>query len=69
MNKKHIIMILLGLMASLAFAQNYRTRIMDFENPGSRRIRKTEEASHWYYRSLPEKSMTLKTEEDRKSVV
>ncbi|MDY0299806.1 MAG: hypothetical protein RBQ66_08295 [Candidatus Cloacimonadaceae bacterium] len=63
MNKKHIIMILLGLVASLAFAQNYRTRIMDFENPGSRRIRKTEEASHWYYRSLPEKSMTLKTED------
>ena len=37
MNKKHIIMILFGLIASLSFAQNYRTRIMDFENPGDRK--------------------------------
>ncbi len=63
MNKKNIIAILLCLVASLSFAQNYRTRIMDFENPGSRRIRKTEAGNHWYYRSLPEKSMTLKTED------
>lgn len=63
MNKKYITLILLSLIASLSFAQEYRTRIMDFENPGNRRLRKTEETKHWYYRSLPEKSMTLKTED------
>lgn len=62
MNKKHIIVGLLSLIVSLSFAQSFRTRIMDFENPGSRRIRKTETVNQWYYRSLPEKSMTLKTE-------
>jgi len=56
-------MILLSLIASLTFAQEYRTRIMDFENPGNRRIRKIEGTNHWYYRSLPEQSMTLKTED------
>lgn len=35
---------------------------MDFENPGSRRIRKAETGNQWYYRSLPEKTMTLKTD-------
>ncbi len=55
-------MILLCLMAFGAFAQNYKTRIMDFENPGSRRIRQTDSGNHWYYRSLPEKTMTLNTE-------
>lgn len=57
---------LLSLIASLAFAQAYRTRIMDLENPGNRRIRKTESGNQWYYRSLPEKSMTLKTEDVRR---
>ena len=55
-------MILLCLIAFGAFAQNYKTRIMDFENPGSRRIRQTDSGNHWYYRSLPEKTMTLNTE-------
>jgi hypothetical protein len=59
MIKKTSILILFCLIAIAAFAQNYRTRIMDFENPGSRRIRKTENGNHWYYRSLPEKTMTL----------
>lgn len=62
MTKKTSILILFCLIAIAAFGQNYRTRIMDFENPGSRRIRKSENGNHWYYRSLPEKAMTLNTE-------
>jgi hypothetical protein len=63
MTKRIILLALASLMAVAAFAQNYRTRIMDFENPGSRRIRRMEGSNHWYYRSLPEKTMTLKTED------
>jgi len=62
MTKKISFLILFCLMALTAFGQNYRTRIMDFENPGSRRIRNFEDAKHWFYRSLPEKTMTLRTE-------
>jgi hypothetical protein len=62
MNKKYIILTLLCLLTGLIMGQNYRTRIMDFENPGNRRIRRMEGTNHWYYRSLPEQSMTLKTE-------
>ncbi len=62
MQKKHTILIILVLMAFSAFAQTIRYRLMNFENPGSRRILKTEEVNHWYYRSLPEKAMTLSVE-------
>ncbi len=63
MNKKNFILILICLLAGLAYASEYRSRIMDFENPGNRRIRRMEETNHWYYRSLPEQPMTLKTED------
>lgn len=62
MTKKTSFLILFCLMALSAFGQNYRTRIMDFENPGSRRIRRFEDSNHWFFRSLPERSMTLKTD-------
>lgn len=62
MIKKYIILTLLCLCSGLIMGQEYRTRIMDFENPGNRRIRKMEGTNHWYYRSLPEQSMLLKTE-------
>ncbi|MCB5259533.1 MAG: hypothetical protein PHY41_01675 [Candidatus Cloacimonetes bacterium] len=62
MKKRISIIIMICLMASAVLAQNYRTRIMDFENPGSRRIRRMEGTNHWYYRSLPEKTMILNTE-------
>lgn len=32
---------------------------MSFDNPGARRILKTETENNWYYRSLPEKAMVL----------
>lgn len=63
MKKQYIMMILICLMGSIALAQDYRTSILDFENPGSRRIRRFEDANHWFYRSLPEKSMSIKTED------
>nr|MDK2851407.1 hypothetical protein [Candidatus Cloacimonadota bacterium] len=62
MKKQYIIMVLICLLGSIALAQDYRTSIMDFENPGSRRIRQIGDARHWFYRSLPEKTMTIKTE-------
>lgn len=62
MIKRLYAVLLLCLMAFGAHAQEYRTRIMDFENPGSRRIHLVGESKHWYYRSKPEKSMKLNTE-------
>ncbi|HOZ01226.1 MAG TPA: hypothetical protein PLG20_05385 [Candidatus Syntrophosphaera sp.] len=35
------------------------TKALNFENPGNRRLLKTEAGNYYYYRSLPEKSMTL----------
>lgn len=35
---------------------------MSFENPGNRRILKTNTQKHWYYRSLPEKTLKLNVE-------
>ncbi|MCB5234330.1 MAG: hypothetical protein LHW60_03680 [Candidatus Cloacimonetes bacterium] len=62
MTKRLYVVLLFCLMAFGSYAQEYRTRIMEFENPGSRRIHNVGDAKHWYYRSKPEKSMTLKTE-------
>lgn len=62
MKKQILILSIILMMAGSALAQTVRTRIMNFENPGNRRILKTEEVNHWYYRSLPEKSMTLNVE-------
>lgn len=62
MNKKIIILMTLLLMAGIALGQTVRTRIMNFENPGNRRILKTEAVNQWYYRSLPEKTIRLDVE-------
>jgi len=35
---------------------------LNFENPGNRRLLKTEKGNYWYYRSQPEKSMFLNVE-------
>lgn len=42
------------------FAQS-KTLPMSFNNPGNRRILRTKAGNHFYFRSLPEKSMTLNT--------
>ncbi len=36
-----------------------KTSPLSFSNPGNRRLLKTEAGNYYYYRSLPEKSMTL----------
>ncbi|MDD3535145.1 MAG: hypothetical protein PHC50_03250 [Candidatus Cloacimonetes bacterium] len=61
--KKHSLLLILVLFVCTFLAgQSIRTKIMNFENPGNRRILKTEEYSHWYYRSLPEKTLKLNVE-------
>ncbi|HRX76271.1 MAG: hypothetical protein PHU99_09670 [Candidatus Cloacimonetes bacterium] len=62
MKKQIVIIFAILLMAGNVIAQTVRTRIMSFENPGNRRILKTEDYSHWYYRSLPERTMRLNVE-------
>lgn len=62
MNKKTVVLLLLSLLATLLFAESYREKSLDFENPGTRRIQQVDGKNHWFYRSLPEKSMTIKTE-------
>lgn len=44
-------LVLTGLLA--------KTKFLNFDNPGNRRILKNEDGNYWYYRSKPEKSMTL----------
>lgn len=62
MKKQCTILIALLLMAISASGQTVRTRLMNFENSGNRRILKTEKVNHWYYRSLPEKALRLNVE-------
>lgn len=52
--------ILVILVLALALASiGARFKPLNFENPGNRRLLKTEAGNYWYYRSLPEKTMTL----------
>lgn len=62
MTKRLYVVLIFCLMALGGYAQEYRTKIMEFENPGNRRIHNVGESKHWYYRGKPEKSMTLKTD-------
>lgn len=57
--KKYILMILSLILVASVFGQQIKTKIMSFDNPGARRILKTETENNWYYRSLPEKAMIL----------
>ncbi|HNQ43780.1 MAG TPA: hypothetical protein PKI59_05095 [Candidatus Cloacimonadota bacterium] len=59
--KRYIILLLIVLLASAALAATVRTKVMSFDNPGNRRLLKTDAGNYYYYRSLPEKSMTLNT--------
>ncbi|MEF3695473.1 MAG: hypothetical protein V3576_09050 [Candidatus Cloacimonadota bacterium] len=59
---KKIISTCLILMAlSFVFAQS-KPRVMTFENPGTRRLLRSEAGNYYYYRSLPERSMNLPVE-------
>jgi hypothetical protein len=59
MNKYVVILLLLCLSLSLSAAAAQRYKALNFENPGTRRVLKTEAGNHFYYRSLPEKSLHL----------
>lgn len=62
MNKvKSLILILLVLCSVLAAQDTYRYKPLAWENPGTRRVLKSEQGSYFYYRSLPEKAMKLDT--------
>ncbi len=61
MTRKHILLLILILLAgtSLCLA---KTRALAFDDPGSKRLLKTEQGNYYYFRSLPERSMTLNVE-------
>lgn len=61
MIKKVISTCLILMALGLVFAQS-RPRVMTFENPGTRRLLRSEAGNHYYYRSLPERSMNLPVE-------
>ncbi len=57
---KRLMLVLACLAALSAFPA--KVRPLNFQNPGNRRLLKTEQGNYWYYRSLPEKSMILNVE-------
>lgn len=59
--KRSIIILLIALLASIGYAATIKTKTMSFDNPGNRRLLKTEAGNYYYFRSLPEKSMILNT--------
>ncbi len=64
MNRYKIKLILVMLAAALSIALAYgdttlKWKALLFDNPGSKRLLKTEQGSYFYYRSLPEKDMLL----------
>lgn len=56
MSKRLILVLTLCLLLAGLSA---KTKALSFENPGNRRLLKNEQGNFYYYRSLPEKSMTL----------
>jgi len=58
---KTSILILFSIFCILAVnaTENIRYKPLDFENPGNRRLLKSETGNFFFYRSLPERSMTL----------
>lgn len=53
--------VILALVLALAGA-GAKTKALNFENPGNRRLLKNDQGNYYYFRSLPEKSMTLNVE-------
>lgn len=58
MHKKLFVLATILLLA-LGLAAQSKPKTLTFNNPGSRRLLKTEKGNFYYYRSLPEKSMTV----------
>lgn len=64
MNKRTIIIIAVLLAVCLLGGQaKPKYKAMAFDNPGTKRVLKTDAGSYFYFRSLPEKSMILNTTE------
>lgn len=62
MNKRNILILIALLAIGLLGAQaKLKYKAMAFDNPGTKRVLKTETDSYFYFRSLPEKSMILNT--------
>jgi hypothetical protein len=62
MTKRSFIILLLVLATLFLGAQTgQRYKTLNFDNPGTKRILKTEAGNHFYFRSLPEKSLLLNT--------
>lgn len=62
MIKRIAIALTIVLFGCTMYAQTKpRYKALNFDNPGTRRVLKTEAGSFYYYRSLPEKSMKLNT--------
>lgn len=57
---KRLVLILTLTLALAAVCA--KTKALNFADPGNRRLLKTEAGNYYYYRSLPEKSMTLNVE-------
>ena len=58
MHKK--LLILTAVLAlALGLSAQAKPKVLTFNNPGSRRLLKTEQGNYYYYRALPEKSMTV----------
>ncbi len=62
MHKHHFSIILIILFANILFAQTAnRYKVLPFDNPGTKRLLKTETGNYYYYRSLPERALILNT--------
>lgn len=60
-NKTLAIMALVICLGLIGATSGTRYKSLNFENPGSKRLLETEAGKYFYFRSLPEKSITLST--------
>lgn len=62
MHKHFISLLLIVLGINLLFAQAVnRYKVLPYDNPGTKRLLKTETGNYYYYRSLPERALILNT--------
>ncbi len=62
MTKRHYLILLFCLVSLIwAAPAKGRYKALTFLNPGTKRVLKTETGNYFYYRSLPEKSLSLDT--------
>lgn len=58
-----ILIILLAALSILIAVDTVRWRPMTFDNPGSRRLFKSEAGNYYFYRSLPERGMLINVQD------